>query len=520
MSGPAPRELPHLPLLRHGRPYRSVGRDLLRHAATGEPVAEISRAEPALIARDLAPGPAAAARRELAEVPAAELIAIAGRAAGLFASAELPAGDAPQGFDDYLRQLSATTGLPETLCRANAEKIRTVLAGMEAVLAGLTRGLDGAALEGVLDGGWAVEDGRTVAYRAETDVLAAVLPSNSPGVHGLWLPATALKVPLALKPGGREPWTPYRVAQAMTAAGCPPAAFSFYPSGHAAAAELLLRARRSMVFGDRSTVAPWVDDPRVEVHGPGWSKVIVGRDRLDHWPEDLDLIAESVAANGGRSCLNASAVWVARPAAGGGRRGTNRRSPARGLAEALAERLAAIEALPLDHPEARLAAFPDPAVARRISEHVDRQLAGGGAEDLTARHRGGRLAEAGGCTFLLPTVVWCDRPDHPLAGAEYLFPFASVVEVDQDEIPARLGPTLVATALTADPAFARALTGCRAIDRLNLGPVPTGRVEWDQPHEGNLFEHLYRRRALGGPALELAAVGATGSAGRAAEVSR
>jgi hypothetical protein len=95
-----------------------------------------------------------------------------------------------------------------------------------------------------------------------------------------------------------------------------------------------------------------------------------------------------------------------------------------------------------------------------------------------------------------------------------------VVEVDQDEIPARLGPTLVATALTADPAFARALTGCRAIDRLNLGPVPTGRVEWDQPHEGNLFEHLYRRRALGGPALELAAVGATGSAGRAAEVSR
>jgi len=518
MSRAAPRGLPHLPLLRHGRPYRSVGRDLLRHAATGEPVAEVSRAEPALIARDLAPGPAAAARRELAGVPAAELVAITGRAAELFASAELPAGDSTQGFGDYLRQLSATTGLPETLCRANAEKIRTVLAGMEAVLAGLTRGLGPAALEGVLDGGWAVEDGRTVSYRAETDVLAAVLPSNSPGVHGLWLPATALKVPLALKPGGREPWTPYRVAQAMTAAGCPAAAFSFYPSGHAAAAELLLRAGRSLLFGDKTTVAPWADDPRVEVHGPGWSKVIVGRDRLERWPGDLwagdlELIAESVAANGGRSCLNASAVWVARAAArGGGDESADRRSPARALAEALAERLAAIEALPLDHPEARLAAFPDPAVARRISEHVDRQLAAGGAEDLTARHRESRLAEAGGCTFLLPTVVWCDGPDHPLAGAEYLFPFASVVEVDPDEIPARLGPTLVATALTGDPAFARTLTGCRAIDRLNLGPVPTGRVEWDQPHEGNLFEHLYRRRALGGPALELAAAPAAGAA--------
>jgi len=42
--------------------------------------------------------------------------------------------------------------------------------------------------------------------------------------------------------------------------------------------------------------------------------------------------------------------------------------------------------------------------------------------------------------------------------------------------------------------------------------VPTGRVEWDQPHEGNLFEHLYRRRALGGPALELAAAPAAGAA--------
>ena len=36
----------------------------------------------------------------------------------------------------------------------------------------------------------------------------------------------------------------------------------------------------------------------------------------------------------------------------------------------------------------------------------------------------------------------------------------------------------------------------RNIDRLNLGLFPTGRISWDQPHEGNLFEHLYRQRAL------------------------
>jgi hypothetical protein len=34
------------------------------------------------------------------------------------------------------------------------------------------------------------------------------------------------------------------------------------------------------------------------------------------------------------------------------------------------------------------------------------------------------------------------------------------------------------------------------IDRLNIGPVPTYKLSWDQPHEGNLFEHLYRQRAF------------------------
>ena len=34
------------------------------------------------------------------------------------------------------------------------------------------------------------------------------------------------------------------------------------------------------------------------------------------------------------------------------------------------------------------------------------------------------------------------------------------------------------------------------IDRLNLGAWPTNRVKWDQPHEGNLFEFLYKRRSI------------------------
>ena len=55
---------------------------------------------------------------------------------------------------------------------------------------------------------------------------------------------------------------------------------------------------------------------------------------------------------------------------------------------------------------------------------------------------------------------------------------------------------VVATALTQEPGLRRELLEARHVDRLNLGSVPTSRISWDQPHEGNLFEHLYRQRAL------------------------
>ena len=34
------------------------------------------------------------------------------------------------------------------------------------------------------------------------------------------------------------------------------------------------------------------------------------------------------------------------------------------------------------------------------------------------------------------------------------------------------------------------------IRRLNLAAIPTTKISWDQPHEGNLFDHLYARRAF------------------------
>jgi acyl-CoA reductase-like NAD-dependent aldehyde dehydrogenase len=469
----------HLPVLRAGVPYRSLNLNVLKDVRTGEPVAEVSQANRGLISRDLLG--MAARRAELREFPVEQLIEMCGKAAKLFYEGDLPIEpgmDAVQSPDDFVTSQSATTGMPESMCRANMEKARFVMAEMRRVLAGLTRGVD----LGVLDRGAIEQDGRTVSYLGEADALGAVLPSNSPGVHSLWIPSVALKVPLVLKPGSQEPWTPLRIANALLAAGFPPGTLSFYPTDHGGGIEILLRTDRSMLFGDENTVRAWKRDRRVQLHGPGWSKVILGADRAGEWERHLDLMADSVAANGGRSCVNASGVWTT--------------DHGDALADGLAQRLTQIDARSLDDPEATLSAFSNPAVAHRISDFIDRHLNTPGAEDVTAKYRcGGRIAEKDGCTFLLPTVIRCTDPGHALASAELLFPFVSVVEAPHETLADAIGPTLVASLISDDPELRRKMTIARNVDRLNLGELPTMTVSWDQPHEGNLFEHTYRQRA-------------------------
>lgn len=471
----------HIPILRRGVPYQSLDVVRVPHHRTREPFVEVSQANGGLIRRDLREPSQADARQALAAMPFDRLIEICAAAADHFVSGTLPLGDTAQSPDDYVRQLSATTGMPHVLVRRNMDKIAGVMREMRTVLGGLTRGLNLA----MLDAGHGVHDGHALSFYPRTQALGVVLPSNSPGVHSLWVPAIALKMPLVMKPGSAEPWTPFRIAQAFIKAGCPPEAFSFYPCDHAGAGEILRRTGRSMFFGDVSAVGGWEGDPRVELHGPGYSKVLVGPDALGD--KHLDLMAASIADNGGRSCVNASGIWV-------------EASQADALADALATRLARIVPRAADDEQALLAPFADGRVAKRISDQIDAGLRTPGARDVTAAYREGpRLVDVDGCTYLLPTVVLCDSPDHPLANREFLFPFASVVKVSSEEMarmPGPLGKTLVLTALTSDAALTARLLASPLVDRLNVGAIATNRISWDQPHEGNLFEHLYARRSF------------------------
>jgi acyl-CoA reductase-like NAD-dependent aldehyde dehydrogenase len=478
----------HIPALRLGKPYVSLEKATLVHHATGEPVAEVSQLSSVAINRDLSR--MKQARQELARIPALDLIGMYTKAADVFAKGTVPVGDTEQSFDDYIRSVSATTGSPMVFCRRNAGKVEYVMRNVEEVLGGLTRGLD----LSVLDTGYGMQDGRMQAFYPAADAFGAILPSNSPGVHSLWVPAIALKTPLVLKPGREEPWTPYRVLQSFLKAGIPAAALNFLPTDHAGAADILKMCGRSMLFGDSRTTDSYKNDHRVELHGPGWSKIIVGEDMADRWPEFVDEMVESIAANGGRSCICVSSVWT--PKNG------------RAIAEALAKRLAQVKARPWDDPNAELAAFANPDVGVALSNMVDEGLKTPGAADLTEQFRGSpRLVREGRCAWVLPTIVDCGKnTEHPLVTKELLFPYAAVVECPQADVLKRIGPTLAAMVLTEDPAFTRAVLDCPLIERLNLGPVPTTRLTWDQPHEGNLFTHLYRQRAFQQAPRRVAAV--------------
>jgi len=465
-----------IPILRRGQPYYSVDLARVPHIQSREPFVEVSQANAGLIRRDLRDQQISVDR--LGRFSTAELVQICQKAAEHFSDSSLPLGNHHQSPEEYVQQVSATTGLPYVLVRKNMLKIRSMLSSMDHVLNGLTRGLNWE----ILDQRFGKFEGHDLSFYPRTQSLGAVLPNNSPGVHSLWIPSFALKIALVLKPGSAEPWTPYRIIQALIQAGAPPEAFSYYPTDHSGAGEILRTCGRGMVFGDSSTTGIWENDPRVEIHGPGFSKVIIGEDCVDNWENYLDVIVASIAENGGRSCVNASAVWA--PA------------HTEEIADALAKRLSQIVPREPADEQALLAPFTDGNVARRISSIIDQNLGESGAQEITSKYRSGdRLVSWNNCTYLQPTIISCDV-EHPLASKEFLFPYAAVVKVDQAQIAQLLGPSLVVTAITADPKLIDQLVASPHVDRLNIGAVATNHVSWDQPHEGNLFDHLYARRAF------------------------
>src|SRR5437762_11551323 len=96
----------HIPVLRWGEPYKSLDKDKVVHFATGEVLAEVSRANGGLVERDMKKAPRA--RKVLQEIPIKKLLEMAKNAGELYATGTLPLGEGgTQTPDQFARMQSA-----------------------------------------------------------------------------------------------------------------------------------------------------------------------------------------------------------------------------------------------------------------------------------------------------------------------------------------------------------------------------------------------------------------------------
>ncbi len=375
----------NIPILRWGKPYDSLETDEVKHFITGEPIAKVSQANAGLLQRDMRK--AQSARDALRDIPCDELIERVKKAGELYLNGTLPVGDGMQSPDDFARMQSASTGLPVHMCKGNMAKNFFVLSHMDQMLDALTRGLD----LSILSNGYGLESrGVVVSYQAQSPVVGLVLPSNSPGVHTLWLPVIPMQIGLVLKPGPQEPWTPYRMAAAFFEAGIPREAISIYPGGPDVGAAVLGSCGRAMIFGGTATVERYKGNPKVQAHGPGFSKIILGDDMVDRWEEYIDLMADSIYLNSGRGCINCSGVWASRHT--------------KEIAQALAAKLGPIEVKPPDDPASRAGRVYDSRLGRRRVESNRSRL-----EGRRSRTQHGQVRSAAGRVGTLRLSAADDR---------------------------------------------------------------------------------------------------------------
>ena len=281
-----------------------------------------------------------------------------------------------------------------------------------------------------------------ISYQAQSPVLGLVLPSNSPGVHTLWLPIIPMQIGLVLKPGPQEPWTPYRMAEAFFQAGIPREAISIYPGEAKSAPPCLRSCDRSLMFGGTPTVERYRGNPKVQAHGPGLLEDPARRRRGRRVGE--------VPRRDGRQRVRQQRARLHQLLRHLGEPPHPR--DRRGAGEAACGRSAAARRTT---PRRAWRRSPSPGVAEAISQSIDADLKAPGVTDVTAKYRdGGRVVKDGRADYLLPTIVHCASADAAIAKKEYMFPFATVVECPQDAMLEAIGPTLVCSAITNDPTSA------------------------------------------------------------------
>jgi acyl-CoA reductase-like NAD-dependent aldehyde dehydrogenase len=308
------------------------------------------------------------------------------------------------------------------------------------------------------------------------DVFAVHAPGNHPGVHGLWLEALALGYRVAVRPSRRDPFTPHRLISALRAAGFGDDQVVLLPTGYEAADAILHGADLAMAYGDEDVMRKYAALSTILPQGPGRSKILLTAD-VD-WRDHLDLIVDSISHEGGRACVNTTAVFVD--------------GDTTAVARAIAERLAAIPSLPPEDERAALPVLPV-ADAQKLERFLLAKASGTGAW----LGGDGVVDELGDGSAVLRTAVHqLDRPDAQQARVELAFPCVWVAPWTPEAGLEPFKETLVLTAITHDTRLVDALVAEPTISNVYIGDHPTYWIEPGIPHDGYFADFLMRTKAV------------------------
>jgi acyl-CoA reductase-like NAD-dependent aldehyde dehydrogenase len=410
--------------------------------------------------------------RAMAALHKADTMPVDQRLAALARAGEAHARETVDGVSaaDHQFIVSRTSGMPISVVRSAAEAIARSAA--EAY-----RSVQYARPVGAVND-WRdplTRTGRAVWVR-RGDVFAVHAPGNHPGVHGIWLEALALGYRVAVRPSRRDPFTPHRLISALRTAGFGEDQLVLLPTGYAAADAILRGADLAMAYGGEDVMRKYATQSKMLPQGPGRSKILLTAD-VD-WREHLDVIVASISHEGGRACVNTTAVLVE------GDPGP--------VAQALAQRLATIPSLP---PEDEHAVLPVLPVAE--AEKMERYLLAKAAGTVSWLGGDGVVDELGdGSAALRPAVHQLDRPDAEQAGVELAFPCVWVAPWTPEAGLEPLKETLVLTAMTHDTRLVDALVTEPTISNVYVGDHPTYWMEPDLPHDGYLADFLMRTKAV------------------------
>jgi acyl-CoA reductase-like NAD-dependent aldehyde dehydrogenase len=439
--------------------YRTRNREVVMSTA-GAPVVELSMVPRLYVSR------AMAAQRKVRALPATQREAALADAAGAFATAMVAGMD----FDTYVELASRISGLPIAVTRASARGVADAVAcACDAVRAARPAG---ASLDWREE--WVRSGGAVWTRRGE--VFAVLAAGNGPGVHGLWPQALALGYRVAVRPSRREPLTAHRLVNALRESGFRHEDALYLPTDHAGADELVRSADHAMVYGGQDVVDKYAGDPAVIVNGPGRAKILITADR--DWREYLDLVVDSIANLGGVACVNTTAVlYEGDPVP---------------LAEAIAERLAAIEPLPTEDERAVLPTQPIDK-ARALADYLAAKSVGTIA--LLAADQ--VVAPVGdGCAALRPAVHVMAEPAIDKLNIELPFPCVWVSSWSRASGLEPLRNSLVVNAITGDDTLIDDLVAEPTVCNVYRGHHPTYYASPEMPHDGFLADALMRNKGF------------------------